>query len=254
MNRVASEQEMVQIANQKMTVCMKRPPSYSDSFFFLPDYINILEESKTKEQSIQKPLLQVPESPKHPPIQPPTHSAKIIWITRTLSFGIHITLIGIFETLFYFLFVSKSEDEGIQLTINNYIQGVLTQCSSWNTNTTIYINDFLSLLINTTQVINQGQSSSIERKSYNSKLEVQAWLYVVSLFIVISSLAGFSNCSKFPIPWKRIILENLCMVTLLGLYEFFFFKTIIYNYRSLTFEELNLNIVQQLQGSCGILK
>jgi hypothetical protein len=249
MNKVSSEQEMVQLANHKMTVSLKRPPSYSDSFFFLPDYVALAEEKQ------QKPTAIITEQAPQPQIQQIQQTpSKIIWITRGLSFGIHITLIGIFETVFYFLFVSKSEDEGIENTVNNYIQGVLSQCQGWNQTTTNAINEILLLFINTTTIIQNGQQSQLERHTYNAKLELQAWLYVIVLFSVISILGGLSKWKEYPIPWKRILLENLCMVTLLGLYELFFFKTIIYNYRSLTFDELNLNIVQQLQGSCNLLK
>jgi len=43
-------------------------------------------------------------------------------------------------------------------------------------------------------------------------------------------------------------------VTLLGIYEYIFFRTIIYNYNNLSLPELNEFIVGQLQQQCGLLK
>ncbi len=42
------------------------------------------------------------------------------------------------------------------------------------------------------------------------------------------------------------------MVTLLGIYEFVFFRTIIYNYVSLSMPEIDQHIVDILRGVCGL--
>jgi hypothetical protein len=82
---------------------------------------------------------------------------------------------------------------------------------------------------------------------------VQAWMYVVGTTTCLLIGGLVARLNRIRIPWKRIILENMIMVALLGIYEFTFFKTIIYNYRSLTVEELNGNIVGQLQTTCKVL-
>jgi hypothetical protein len=43
------------------------------------------------------------------------------------------------------------------------------------------------------------------------------------------------------------------MVTLLGLYELTFFKTIIYRYENMSLPELDGFVVGQLQSQCGLL-
>ena len=96
---------------------MRRPPSYSDSFFFMPDG--------------ESPLPLVVYIPSAPP---PKKSIRTKIAKRAISFLFHILLISIFETLFFFLFISKSEDAGIQNTINGYITGVVSQCSGWSSN------------------------------------------------------------------------------------------------------------------------
>lgn len=239
----SSEQEMVTLSSKKPTSTIKRPPSYSDSFFFMPEYIPL--------EDFRQPLPQLDLSDS---IQPqPRKTATTIWTVRILSFGIHITLIGIFETIFYFSFISKSEDAGIQGTVQNYIQGIITDCKGWPANTTEIISELLSILINTTQILSAASASAENRESYNNALQLKAWLYVVTLLSIIGLGGGITYWKGISVPWRRILLENIVMVLLLGLYEFFFFKTIIYNYKSLSIEELNGRFINELQTSCGIL-
>ena len=41
---------------------------------------------------------------------------------------LHITLISIFETLFYFLYVSSLENSGIEWTVDTFINGAVAGC------------------------------------------------------------------------------------------------------------------------------
>ena len=162
-------------------------------------------------------------------------------------------LISIFETLFFFLFISKSEDSGIQGIIQNYINGILSQCAQWSANETQLVNAILTVLIQANQTLASAQTAMQQRTTYNSRLEVQAWMYVVGTTACLLTGGVIARLNAVRIPWKRIVLENMIMVALLGIYEFTFFKTIIYNYRSLTVEELNGSIVGQLQSTCKVL-
>jgi cytochrome b subunit of formate dehydrogenase len=107
--------------------------------------------------------------------------------------------------------------------------------------------------MNTTQISLAASTAASDRLTHNGLLETQAWFYVTGIIVMLIAGTGVTLWNKMRIPWKRIIIENIIMVVLLGMYEIFFFKTIIYNYRSLTFEELNNNLVTQLQNTCGVL-
>jgi len=213
---------------------IRRPPSYSDSFFFMPDG--------------EMPPLVV-----YTPALPPMKSPRVKIAKRCISFLFHILLISIFETLFFFLFISKSEDSGIQNTINGYVQGVVSQCSGWSKNESEIISDILALFLNVSDVLSAAARSGEQRRYYNFILEVQAWVYVVMLGLIFTITALAYSIRKVPIKWKNVIIDNICMIVLLGLYEYFFFRTIIYKYQSLSDSELDGNIVTQLQTQCGLL-
>jgi hypothetical protein len=175
------------------------------------------------------------------------------WYNRLLGFAFHITLISIFETVFFFQFISRSEDMGLQKTLEGYINGILTTCNTWSPNTTLFVNDVLSDLINTTTVYQQDQQAVVTRRSQNSGLQVQAWLYVAGLASITIVTGVLGHQASLRLAWKRILIDNALMVTLLGIYEFLFFKTIIYNYQNLSLPELNEYVVAQLQQTCELL-
>jgi len=228
----------------------RRPPSYSDSLLFLPDR----PLPPLRQSELQAPLLSPRTDNDEFTFSPSrTFTPAETWYNRLIGFAFHITLISLFETVFYFQFISKSEDSGLQHTIDGYVNGILSSCITWSPNTTLFVNEVLSLLINTTQVAQQDQISYLNRNSWNRDLQIQAWCYVAGLAstLTITVLIGYQ--ASLRLAWKRILLENAIMVTLLGIYEFVFFKTIIYNYQSITLPELNSFLVSQVQQTCNLL-
>jgi len=227
---------------------MRRPPSYSDSLLYIPE-LSQAPLVPYRPLQLQEPLLS-PSEPK--PFR--TFTVAETWYNRLVGFAFHITLISIFETVFFFQFISRSEDTGLQKTVSDYIEGILTSCSGWPSNTTLFVNEILSDLINTTTVQQEYQPAVLTRHSANNALQVQAWLYVIMLASVTVVGVSLGHQASLRLAWKRILLDNALMVTLLGLYEFLFFKTIIYNYQNLSLPELNEYVVSQLQQTCGLLR
>lgn len=227
---------------------LPRPPSYSDSFLVLAP--------PGETRRIGPPIHVVsinslPAATLGDSVAAPAEQASVA-LTKIMSVGAHITLIGIFETVFYFEFISKSEDGGIQATINQFLQGTLQQCTTWPANTTAVLAELLALAVNQTAVSAAASQAAAARNLANSQLANQAWLYVVVLAscLLIASLAARVRGHR--IRWREVVVDNIFLVTLLGAYEAFFFKTIIYNYQSLSLPELEQSILQQLGSKCGI--
>jgi hypothetical protein len=230
---------------------LRRPPSYSDSLFFLPS--EPLEPLLVP--SRQQLQIQIQEQPQQNEfgIRPIPYTNAEIWYNRCMSFLFHISLISLFETVFFFQFISVSEDSGLQTTLDGYITNILTSCSQWSPNQTIVANDILSVLINTTEVTEAYETAVQERRIFNDRLQLQSWMYVATLVSSTGVLGWIGKCVPLRLAWKRILVDNLIMVSLLGLYEFLFFRTIIYHYDTMSLPELNQFIVGQLQQTCGLL-
>ena len=220
---------------------MKRAPSYSDSFL-------ILNSGSTIDL---QPLMfpDIPDTPAEIQKQQAVQRRPFAVLCFLLTFkgSFHLLLISGFETLFYFLYVNNSENAGILNTINTYYQPLVANCQeTWGNATKWFVRQLLIYEINQTLVDQAGVTTAASRKSYNHSLLIWSSMYSVICFGICGVVTGFVVWKKWPVPWKRMMLENLVFVLILGLYEFFFFRTIIYNYDTLSTAELNMYIVNGL--------
>jgi hypothetical protein len=170
-------------------------------------------------------------------------------ITWTLRFTIHLLLISVFETLFFWLYVSQSEDRALVGLVNTYMTGVLDSCATMTPAQRSETSAIIGALINVTTVDAEGVAAAIERTAYNDTLFRNSWLYVSALF-TLCVLLGCAPCRNRSLPWKALISENVALVTLLGLYEWMFFHTVALRYRAITTAELDRMVVDELNASC----
>jgi hypothetical protein len=233
---------------------LKRPPSLSESFAWTPE--NIARANRIPLISLSDkvdiddicPVVVVAE----PSIKYWKYEKPIVEVFIKLL--LHIVLISIFETLFYFLYVSSLENNGIETTVNTFINDAVTNCMNISPLDIQVIDDFLDPYINATQVIATGNNAGIQRMIYNELISRRAWAYVGGLMGLFMALTVYIRCRRIKINWWYIIFENTSMVVLLALYELMFFNTIIYSYEPISTDEISRDAIRKFQGSCGILK
>ena len=167
---------------------------------------------------------------------------------------LHITLISIFETLFYFLYVSSLENSGIEWTVDTFINGAVAGCKNLNSTQIQDLNNMLEKYIDASNIINKGNFQQSIRILYNDHISIRSWIYIGGFVSLFSMVFTYIKCRRIKIGWTYIILENTVMVLLLGLYELVFFNTIIYPYQPLSSDEIERNAIQQLQNGCGLLR
>ena len=167
-----------------------------------------------------------------------------------ISFLVHIFLISVFESLFFFYYISSLEDNGILNTVNSFITDGLSVCENMTTADIVVLNSTLSPYINST--IAEGNAMHSVRNAQNLVLLYRAWIYVGALGGLTVCVAGAGLYRKLRIPWLRICLENLGLVVMLGLYETLFFTTIVHPYQPVTTQEIERNAIQQAQQTCGL--
>jgi hypothetical protein len=165
----------------------------------------------------------------------------------------HITLISIFETLFYFLYVSSLENNGIENAINTFINAAIEDCYNMSVEQIEVIDNVLETYINASDVIQKGNTEELVRHKYNKHILNIAWGYVSGLAGVFVILSVYTRVRKIKINWKNVVLENFAMVILLGLYELLFFNTIVHKYLPISTEELAQGAVEKLQTACRVL-
>lgn len=223
---------------------MRRPPSYSDSFLVLGNSDML---TPILVPSTPRPSIQIPPIPEEVPTFRPSRNRKVLCFLFAFKGGFHILLISAFETLFYFLYVNKSENQGILTTINTYYTPLVSDCQTkWGNGTKWLIREILEHELNITAIDIAGQQDTIARAEYNHSLLVLSSMYSVICLGICAIASMFVWWKQWRLPWGRILAENFMFVLLLGLYEVFFFRTIIYNYNTLGTAQLNQYIVDGL--------
>jgi hypothetical protein len=220
----------------------RRPISFSESDIYLP-------RISSKERS----LLEMESINQLPPSPPAAASAATAWQTAhrwAIRFTMHIVMISLFETLFFWLFVSRTEDQALISLVNGYVTNTLQQCSNFTTNQSIVVHEILETLINQTDVNAAAVVATTSRATINTALLRNSWIYFGTLLIGLTGLTGAARLYKLQINWIYIIAENISLVTVLGLYELMFFHTIVFRYQAISPPELDAMVVAELMNDC----
>jgi hypothetical protein len=174
------------------------------------------------------------------------------WVDKCISLTAHICLISLFETVFFFQYVSLSEDAGLLTAIDSYVGTVANDCAALGSNITTDLRGLISALVPLTNISAAAAVASTQRAAYNHTLQVQSWGYFGGLLGVVVSLIGVARCKSYKIQIRRILAENLALVALLGVYEYVFFRTIVYKYTTLSHDELTWKIILNLNSTCPV--
>jgi hypothetical protein len=223
---------------------MRRPPSYSDSY--IARVVNIKGTLTPALEPLVIPVDLHPPTLKLNEVVPekkPIHHICIIFIIKG---SLHLFFISMFETVFYFLYVSKSENQGIINTINTYYSPIVESCSGWSNMSRTLIGYVLQEEFNKTRIDDDGNSAEISRSTFNTGLLHQSiWYSAICLGICIVMLI-IVWFRKIHVKWQKLMIEHLSFVLILGLYEYFYYETIIYKYDTISTSELNKYIVDGL--------
>jgi hypothetical protein len=163
-----------------------------------------------------------------------------------LKGALHIFFISSFETLFYFLYVSASENAGIKNTIDAYYRPLVQSCNSWSNLSKGLILDIMKYELNKTSIDTEGSRAALTRSTFNTGLLHLSLSYSAICLLIIGLISLIIWYKKIQLEWQKLFLEHLAFVIVLALYEYFFYITIIYKYTTVSTPELNQYIVDGL--------
>jgi len=235
----------------------KRTYAFSESFAHTPENVERMKHASNTNLSA---LLDM--EPTAPIVLPalPTHIPIVIheshessFINVLIRFVFHIALISVFESLFFFFYISKLEDNGIISTVNSIVDNVVNSCRNFTPAEDAIVSDVLSLFINTTNIATDANNQYSMRATFNQTLLLRAWVYVGGLGGLFVVLILYVYVRGIRVHWGKLILENIGLVLMLATYEYMFFSTIIFPYMPITGSEITRNAIQNLQTTCGIL-
>lgn len=167
-----------------------------------------------------------------------------------VHFLFHLLLISLFETLFFWQFISRQEDNALTGLVNTYTSRVFSVCSNLTTQQSADLRNWVSVFLNANTTLISAAASAEDRRTFNDILLRNSWLYFGGLATLFGLLTSTAHLRGLKVNWGKLVGENMGLVTLLGLYEWMFFRTVALRYQAVTPAELDGMIVTEFQAAC----
>lgn len=187
----------------------------------------------------------VSKSPAQPQPQPKYNIVvwfgkyKIEFLDTSISVFLHICIMIIFEIYFYFNYVIFIEKDAFIDKINTYFNELSIPTPLFTYNIAVIHSEMDKLHENYVIAIKEQEQILHHLILVACKIGSGFW----SLFFVFWVLGLFHFTQ---IKWKKIIIENVVMLVLLGLFEYLFFTNIIMNYNPISDAELEYIVAQKI--------
>jgi hypothetical protein len=167
---------------------------------------------------------------------------------RFLMFIIHLCFIALFEIIFFFSIITTYESNILLGLVDSFVNPVSQQCVNYNYQTKTIITNLLNSFMNITNIDTLAQESLDSRNVHNNKILLFAWLYFVALLLLVLIMILCNLLKKKKVNLVKVFIDNLIMISLLGCYEYLFFKTIIINFYVINNIELLKYVIVKLNN------
>lgn len=155
---------------------------------------------------------------------------------------LHIILLSIFETLLFFKYISKIEQEIFMEKINEYLEMVSDQ--EIKHNLIDYFDFYINYQLNNPEfeeyiygLENEYYKGIERRENYNDELEKKS--YNVSIVISTIFIGFLSLCFlRYKIRLPKMLFENFVLMMCIIIYEVWFLLVIALDYKTITSNEL----------------
>ena len=218
---------------------LSRPKSFSEGY----GVINQFPAYENKNEIYEEIANSEPKS------EPKKDYLEIIY-NKILAFTFHLLLIATFELIFFNFYIIQYENNAVISLSNQLVQPILDSCNKLDNISKIILDDFINLFVNETVINNNALlDKNIREKNniYINQLSLVYYIVVISIFIFILLI---NYILKKKIDFVMILIDNLIMICILGIYEYIFFSNIIFQYLTLGSNELIKNVMGKLLNDC----
>ena len=172
-------------------------------------------------------------------------------INKLVLFFMHLFLITMFELIFFFNYVTKFENSALTGVFDSLTGSIINSCSSLSPNSKIFLDDIFRIFVNTTQSNQKATNSYNSRMLYNNNLMAKSMLYFIGVLIANIMILSMNKMTiNKRINYLEIIIDNLIMITLLGIYEYIFFSNIVFKYQTISNDEIFDNFQNKYLANC----
>jgi hypothetical protein len=189
---------------------------------------------------------------------------------RFMMFIMHLSLISIFEIIFFFSVIVSYENLSMTNVVDTFSGIIVSKCSYFNITEKYIFSKIINSFVNITELKNDASNSLNQRNIENYIVLGYAWMYFaiitgISLLTIIINFLNYKffylenqeltqpliisediKLNKKHVNLIKIIMDNIIMIILLGLYEYLFFKTVILKYQPISNNELIIYFYNKL--------
>lgn len=212
----------------------------------MKDFSKTYRQYSYSENNIQDFYKKIPSS--ELTIRVPDKNIYDYFFKRFLMFIIHLSLIALFEIIFFFNVISNYENSIFINLVKSFTNPLAQKCSTFTYQEKVGITDIIDILLNITTLGPNSDKALNEKNEHNYKFLIYSWVYFVGLILLSLILIAYNFLKKKKVKLIKIFIDNLLMIILLGSYEYLFFKTIILNYYVINNIELSKYIVDNLSN------
>jgi len=194
--------------------------------------------------------------------QPPTKCQLIYtgMCTSLINLVAHVLVLAIFEPFFFFMYVTVFERKTYLKNIDRYVDSLIMQVNHLSQK---YVDIIRELFFGTNakQTIEAeldhmhvaALQAEASRDDFNHHLMIYAAVFTACIMLFLIGLVVLAKLRNVYINWCRIIVDNLIIVLLIGLYEFFFFQVVVSRYKIESSTEVNYYILNKITSETSIL-
>lgn len=165
---------------------------------------------------------------------------------KGVNIAVHIWILFVFLTIFFFTFVSKTEKHAVRSELTNIIKEkipIVLRKLDKSTGNIILWNEIDSTAENIKTRYKEGYPYIY--KHNNKLLKTAIIICVIGLFIIIGVITYFTVYKKYDIGLKEIILENIASTILIGIVEAVFFLYIALKFVPVTKTDLITDLIDR---------
>jgi len=170
----------------------------------------------------------------------------IKFLSKIFYYFLHLTLIAMFETIFYFFYISGQEDSGINDNVLTLTKQLSYNCKYLPYNIRNYTIEFLMNYNETDYIISHENRIDENNILFGNAMNYVYSFVAITLFIGIILFyfkEGRNKC-------KELIIDTLVIISILTIYEYNFFLHIIRKYSAITTDELEYFSRNELLYGC----
>lgn len=174
---------------------------------------------------------------------------KLKLLNKSLTICAHIFIMVIFEIYFFFDFVIDIENKKFIGKIEKYfrnLEPIRTTEIEKEFITQLIYNKYEEGFIHDLFIKYTESMKEEDNKLHQLLIKSYIMASVIGIVFIIFVILSFLNHKK--IEWKIIIIENIFMFLFLGIFEYFFFITIIMKYEPVTNEEIQYKLINGFIG------